>query len=421
MLNVLRKIIPKPLLSAYHYCLAALGAIVYRFPTHEITVIGVTGTKGKTSTTELIYEFLSEAGHKVALSNTIHFKIGDEDDRNMFKMSMPGRMFLQRFFRKAVDAGCTHMVLELTSQGVLQHRQRFIELDALVFTNLSPEHIESHGSYENYRDAKLKLAKLLSVSSKNHTVMVVNKDDKEHTRFLEYDADQKLTFGLSELESYSTKGGSIEFSFHGKEFTSHLSGEFNIYNILGALVTAHAFGVKPEEIQNVLDRFTGIPGRLEKVEAGQDFPVIVDYAHTPDSLEKVYRVYEDVNKICILGNTGGGRDKWKRAEMARIAENHCSHIILTNEDPYDEDPVAIVEEMAHAIHIPKYEIEMDRRKAMNKAFQKAQDGEGDIVIITGKGTDPYIMGPNGDNILWDDATIAHEELASLLKKTENSK
>ena len=401
-------------MSAYHYTMAVLGAVIYRFPSRDLVIIGVTGTKGKTSTTELIYEFLKEAGLSVALSNTIHFKIGDKEERNMFKNSMPGRMFLQRFFRRALDSGCTHVVLEMTSQGVLQHRHKFIELDALVFTNLSPEHIEAHGSYENYRNAKLKLAELLSISSKNHTIMVANKDDKEHVRFLAYDANTKLTFSLSELDSYSTKGGSIEFTFHGKHFTSHLSGVFNLYNILGALVTTHSFGVTPDQIQRVLDRFTGIRGRLESIDAGQDFKVIVDYAHTSDSLRKVYDVYEDMKKICILGNAGGGRDTRKRSEMARIAEEYCSYIYLTNEDPYDEDPRAIVDEMAHSIHIPKYEIEMDRRIAMNKAFLRAKAGEGDIVIITGKGTDPYIMGAGGNNIPWDDATVAREELARLV-------
>jgi len=163
-----------------------------------------------------------------------------------------------------------------------------------------------------------------------------------------------------------------------------------------------------------VEEFSGIRGRMEFIEGGQDFVAVVDYAHTPDSLEKVYEAFQYAKKICVLGNTGGGRDKWKRVEMGTIAGKHCSHIILTDEDPYDEDPLQILEEMKKGITRPIHETILDRRDAIAKALSVAQTG--DAVLITGKGTDPYIMGPGGDKKEWDDATVVREELKKLMGK-----
>jgi len=200
----------------------------------------------------------------------------------------------------------------------------------------------------------------------------------------------------------------------GQTIKSKLSGKFNIYNMLAALTYAKTQNIGPAIIKNALEKFEGIRGRVERIEEGQDFTVIVDYAHTPDSLEKLYEAFQNQKKICVLGNTGGGRDKWKREAMAEIAEKHCSEIILTNEDPYDEDPRQIAEAMANAIKETPADIIMDRREAINKALSSA--GTGDAVLITGKGTDPFIMGPNGAKTPWDDATVTREELKKILKK-----
>lgn len=422
MMHTLKQLIPDWLLNVarpvWHYTLAVLGALLYRFPSKEITVIGVTGTKGKTSTVEIISAVLEKAGYSTAVSSTLRFKIADENRRNMKKMTMPGRLFLQRFFRKAVKRGCDYAVVEMTSQGVLQYRHAFVYLDALVFTNISPEHIEAHGSFENYLEAKLTLARLLEKSPKAPTIMVANADDPEGHRFLEVDADVKTPFSKNDGAPFEVGNKGISFTFRGTQITSPLAGEFNLYNILAAATLAEALDVPTKTIKEAVEQFNGIRGRLERVRLDhdvpaeirdkQDFSIIVDYAHTPDSLEKVYDVFPRANKICVLGNTGGGRDKWKRKEMAKIAENHCEHIILTNEDPYNEDPRAIVEEMAKALSIPKYEIIMDRRKAIRAAIERAKTD--DVILITGKGTDPYIMGPRGSKIPWDDATVVREEL-----------
>lgn len=411
-LRTIKKVIPAQVFRffqpAYHFVLGFLGALVYRFPAQEITVVTVTGTKGKTTTTELIAHILRASGKKVALSNTVHFVINEKETKNLYKMSTPGRFFVQGFLRKAINAGCEVAVMEVTSQAVLQHRHRWLAPDAFVFTNLSPEHIEAHGSYENYRDAKLEIAHELERSNKPERHVLANIDDKEAGKFLDINVEHTHPFSLDDVRPIEETASGTSFRFHNQRVESNLPGRFNVYNQLAAAKTAQAIGVEPEQIVEALNSFKGIRGRLEAIDEGQPFGVYVDYAHTPDSLKKVYETFDNAKKICVLGNTGGGRDKWKRREMAKIAESHCSQIILTNEDPYDEDPRKIVEEMARAISIPKYEIIMDRREAMRHAFELAEAD--DVVLITGKGTDPFIMGPNGTKEPWDDASVAREEL-----------
>ena len=418
ILYKIKKIIPTGLIEKlrpiYHYKLAFLGALIYRFPSRRINVVAVTGTKGKTSVVEITGALLEEAGYKVALASTLRFKIGDKSENNLFKMTMPGRFFLQKFLRSAVRAGCQYAVIEMTSEGAKQYRHKFIELDALIFTNLAPEHIESHGSYGEYVKAKLKIAKALEKSKKPRRILVVNQDDAEAPKFLEAKVPEKYTYSLKDAEPFVLQKEGLEMTFGGEKIKSHLSGVFNIYNMLGAAIYAKSQNISAEILKSALEKFKGIRGRVERIDEGQDFTVIVDYAHTPDSLEKLYEAFQNQKKICVLGNTGGGRDKWKRKEMAKIAEKHCSEIILTNEDPYDEDPKAIVDEMKNAIKETPVEIIMDRRQALNEATKRAKTG--DAVLITGKGTDPYIMGPKGAKTPWSDSAVAHEELRKILKK-----
>ncbi len=424
MRKILKKIIPQSLFKTlqplYHYILAFLGAVIYRFPSKKIHIVAITGTKGKSTTTELVNAILEEAGIQTALAGTIRFKIGKESRENKHKMTTPGRFFLQHFLREAVDAGCTHAVIEMSSEGAKQFRHKFIDMDALIFTNLAPEHIESHGSFEKYRNAKLSLGKALQSSSKKRKVLVVNRDDKSAGLFLALSVDEQYTYSLKDVEPYTSTDHSTMFTHEGMTFRSHLPGEFNIYNMLGALTYAESQNVPLDVIKKAFEKFTGARGRMEYVELPHDHPlkrkqnfsVIVDYAHTPDSLEAVYKVFKEQDTICILGNTGGGRDTWKRPEMAKKADEYCGRIILTNEDPYDEDPMKIISDMKRGIKKHRPEIILDRREAIHRALKKAKKDS--VVIITGKGTDPYIMGPHGTKTPWDDATVVREELERVL-------
>ena len=424
-MNSLKKIIPaffiKIASPIYHFSLAFLAGIFYWFPSRKIFLIGVTGTKGKTTTIEIINAILEEAGEKTALSSSLRFKIGKETRKNDKKMTMPGRFFIQRFLRQAVRANCQYAIIEITSEGASQYRHTFLSLNAMVFTNLAPEHIESHGSFENYRKAKLKIFKTLTWSPKRPRIIVVNEDDPNGRYFLDFRVEEKKVYGLNLAQPYKIKGSGLEFSFAGEKIISPLSGEFNLMNILASIVLARVIHIDIGTIKKALEKFSGVEGRVERIalekenllHSKQDFSVIVDYAHTPDSLEKIYEVFQSSKRICVLGSCGGGRDKWKRPELGRIASNHCDEIILTNEDPYDEDPKEIIKDIASGIREDKdYEIVMDRGEAIKKAVVRAKTG--DTVIITGKGSEPWLMGANGTKIPWSDREMAREAIANKL-------
>ncbi|MFA6095961.1 MAG: Mur ligase family protein, partial [Candidatus Paceibacterota bacterium] len=255
----LKKFIPTRLFSwvapAYHYAMALVGALVYRFPSRRIIVVAVTGTKGKSSVTEILNAILEEAGFKTAVSNTIQFKIGDESDDNLYKMSMPGRMFMQRFIRRAVNAGCQYAVIEMTSQGAEMYRHRFIDIDALIVTNIAPEHIEAHGSYENYVKAKLEIARAVAHSGKKRTMIIVNKEDKESPRFLAYDPTEKYEYSIEEGRPMTLGKQGFSMTYGGVAMTSPLSGEFNVYNCLAAMTFARTQGIGVDVMGRAIEKF----------------------------------------------------------------------------------------------------------------------------------------------------------------------
>lgn len=419
ILNLIKKIIPSKIFSklqpAYHYAFVLLGAIIYRFPSRQIKVIAVTGTKGKTSTTEILGKILETAGYKVATSSTLQFSLSGKATRNLYKMSMPGRMFMQKFLRQAVNAGCQYAILEMTSEGSRLYRHKFINLDGLIFTNISPEHIESHGSYEKYLEAKLEYAKALNSSPKKNKILVTNAEDKESNKFIQLASQaQKISFSINEAEPYELNDNQSILTFKKETITTRLVGKFNIYNILAAATMAEALGIPPFTIKQALEKIEVIAGRMQKVLSAhpkQDFDVIVDYAHTSDSLTKAYESLGNKKKICVLGSCGGGRDKWKRPQMGKVADTFCDSIILTNEDPYDEDPDKIICDITTSITKPYKKI-IDRREAINYAISEAKTN--DVVIITGKGTDPYLMEANGKKTPWSDYEVAREEILKVL-------
>lgn len=425
LLYYIKRFIPTTLFRflqpPYHLFFAVLGSLLYGAPSKEITVIGVTGTKGKSTVVELINAIFEADGKRTAVSGTIRFKLGEKSERNLYKMTMPGRFFMQRFLRDAVNEGCDVAIVEMTSQGVLQYRHKFIHLDALVFTNLSPEHIESHGSYEKYIEAKLKLARELEKSRKRPRFMIANKDDNQGARFLQARVEHTIPYGLSDLELHTLNKEDISLVINGTTLRVPLVGLFNVYNTLAAISCARAFGVPLKTIHSALLNLSPIKGRVERIQtppgSKKTITAVVDYAHTPDSLEKLYQAFPKSKKVCVLGNTGGGRDTWKRPEMARIADKYCQKIILTNEDPYDENPEKIIEDMVRGIEDEtKLSVIMDRRKAIRTALEGAPNGG--VVLITGKGTDPYIMGPHNTKTPWSDTKVVQQEIASLFGEHE---
>ena len=462
----IKKFIPLFLLNWYHFCLAAFAAFLYRFPSYKrrgkskkIKVIGVTGTNGKTTAVYLTAKILESAGYKVALISSIKFKIGDIEWKNTLKMTMPGRFKLQRFLRQAVGAGCDYVVLEVTSEGIKQHRHRFIDFDVAVFTNLTPEHIEAHRGFENYRAAK---GKLFQATKGIH---IINLDDENTKYFLGFPSNKKYVFTarrdptspelgrgrvspklqIVKAQNCRVLNNGVKFSVNETEFNLNLLGKFNIYNALAAICVALSQGVDLETCKAGLEKVKGIPGRMEIV-IREPFIVIVDYAHTPDALEKVYQTVKQVSGfkfqvsrrlICVLGAAGGGRDKWKRQEMGKIAAQYCDEIILTNEDPYDENPEKILDEIfsgfscfmpaPHRTCLPRRELVLlrgsgagfqvscfrilDRREAIKKALTLAKPG--DTVIVSGKGSEPWMCVAGGKKIPWDDREIIEQEFHKL--------
>ncbi|MEK7151532.1 MAG: UDP-N-acetylmuramoyl-L-alanyl-D-glutamate--2,6-diaminopimelate ligase [Patescibacteria group bacterium] len=419
LLDFGRKIIPKKLFNAarpiYHWGLNMIGGVIFGFPSRSMKVIAITGTKGKSTTVYMISRIFEEQGLSVAAVGSLGFKIKGYEWPNTLKMTLPGRLKLHNFLYKAKKVDVQYAVLEATSEGIAQHRLAGVKIDCAVFTNLHREHLESHGSFENYMAAKQKLF------LKTAGVHVLNIDDPYFEKFANFPARRKITYGK--------KWGMISpLRQPVSNLELKLIGDFNEYNGLAALAVAEAYGLDLEKAVNSLNSIEFISGRMEILRSPKGFNVVIDYAHTPDSLELVYKTLKNNLKpntyqlrqsfseasnlkprlICVLGAAGGGRDKWKRSEFGRIAAEYCDEIILTNEDPYDEDPVDILDQIEGGFiknqrSDIKFQKILDRKKAIETALTMAK--EGDIVVITGKGSEISMAVAGGRKIPWSDREI----------------
>ncbi len=453
--ELIKKFIPLFLLQWYHKVLALTANIFYGFPSNKMVVIGVTGTNGKSTTVHLIAKMFEDAGYKVGATSTVSFKIADREWLNNKKMTMLGRFALQKLLRQMVDVGCKYAVIETSSQGVEQFRHLGVNYDVAVFTNLTPEHIEAHGSFENYKKAKGKFFAHLAAKPRKvingkviPKVSVVNLDDEHGEYFAGFRADEKWLYKIqnskSEIRnkfqiqnSKLVEAGSVilnqsgsQFIIHNSKFILHLLGEFNIYNALAAVCVGLSQGLTLDTISKGLEKVFGVPGRMEFIDEGQSFKVLVDYAPEPASMRKLYEtvhksqfVVGDGRIIHVLGSAGGGRDKARRPILGQIAAENADYVIITNEDPYDEDPMEIINQvaagakecqMANAKCQMKelFEIE-DRGEAIAKALNLAS--EGDLVIITGKGSEQAICMADGRKVQWDDREKVREILRQIKK------
>ncbi|MEK7099370.1 MAG: UDP-N-acetylmuramoyl-L-alanyl-D-glutamate--2,6-diaminopimelate ligase [Patescibacteria group bacterium] len=436
LLTVIKRFFPRAafvrLQPLYHFFLAYAAAVRFWFPGRHLTVIGITGTKGKTTIVRLVHEVLSASGVGVMSASSLSFRIKDVETPNALKMTMPGRFFVQRLLRQASNAGCRYAVLEVTSQGIVQFRHRAIPFSGAVMTNIAPEHIESHGGFEPYLRAKLDLFWRLPKGG----AAVINRDDPHSARFSAATSAHKIFYGKDaivigakqwKISDVVIGADGIGFAVAGVAVRSPLLGMFNFYNILAAVAVGLSEGIALERIADAVVRVAGVPGRMEFV-ARSPVAVVVDYAHTPDSLKNVYTFLRQIPNpksqipkkrkgklICVLGAAGGGRDTWKRPAFGAIAERYCDDIILTNEDPYDEDPEAIVGEIGRGIS-KNFEKIIDRGTAIRAAITRARAG--DTVVITGKGAELWIMGPKGSKLSWDDRRVVREALNDGLPPAE---
>ena len=411
-LRRIKKLIPKSVFDffapIYHTALAWGGAVMYGFPSRSMKVIGVTGTKGKSTTVFLISKLFEGTGEPAAAIGSLGFKIKDKEWPNNLKMTMPGRFKLQKFLAQAKKAGCKYVALEVTSEGIKQKRHLGIKFDCAVFTNLHKEHLESHGTFENYYKAKQELFK------ETENVHVLNGDDPHMKLFSGFHAKHKIFYGIGtgdmRAENIQLGEGESSFEVYGTKFNIHFGGKFNVYNCLAALAVGAMYGIDLPKAEPIMGKVSNIRGRMEYVQKNP-FAVVVDYAHTPDSLEAVYQTLKPKRGklICVLGAAGGGRDKWKRPEFGKIASLYCDQIILTDEDPYDENPRTILEEVRSGIGKEKIQTVkeiLDRKEGIKTAISMAE--QGDVVVITGKGSETSMAVAGGKKIPWSDRDIVAE-------------
>jgi len=403
-------------------------------PGRKLRVIGVTGTDGKTTTTNLIYKILLAANIKAGMISTVNAVIGDEVLDTGFHVTTPDAHDVQRYLAKMVEAGLTHVVLETTSHGWSQHRVDACEFDVGVVTNITHEHMNEHGNYENYRAAKARLFSSLEITREkpqgNPRLGVINRDDHRSFEFLNnFIKTNKMNYGLGDGADvralnieYSPSG--IHFTAQSKDFqvnmTSKLVGAYNVSNCLAALTAAvYGLGIKPEVAAQGIASLEGIPGRMERIDMGQDFTAIVDFAHTPNALKvslEAGRTMSSGKVISVFGSAGL-RDKEKRRMMAETSAELADLTVLTAEDPRTESLEGILDEMAAGARSrggregETFWRVSDRGEAIRFALKLARPG--DIVLSCGKGHEQSMCFGTVEH-LWDDRIAMRAALAEYL-------
>lgn len=425
-LRLLRKIIRPSWRKPYHATLGWLAAVRYGFPSRRLVVIGITGTDGKSSTAILTAAALAASDHKVGLSSTVWYQVGDKRWLNTSHMTMPGRFALQKLLRQMVEAGCKYAVLEVSSEGLNQGRLLGVDIDVAVITNLTPEHIQSHGSFEKYRQAKKKLFTMTANGKRKfifgtpiQKVAIVNGDDPQADFFLSCAVDERIVVTTKEqaltsgpvhaqkrVTNILTEMRGSSFTLDGAPFTVQLPGVYNVINASQAIMAARSVGVPYEVARQGIATVTDIPGRFDVIQRdGKE--VVIDYAVTPAAMKQLYTTIRQRGAkkiIAVFGAAGGGRDTWKRPELGAMAEQLTDHIILTTEDPFDEDPQTIADQILKGIvHQEKVEIILDRQAAIQRALEIAQPG--DVIALTGMGSETSMNVAGGRQIPWSDKDV----------------
>lgn len=402
------------------FALAQLSAAYYGNPSRELKMIGVTGTKGKTTTTFMIKSLLEKAGIKTGLIGTIQNMIGDEVVPTEF--TTPESNELNKLIRRMVNEECRACVMEVSSHSLYMKRVGLLDFDLAVFMNLAPEHLDFHKTMEEYASAK----KILFDSLKPEATAIINTDD-EYGRFMVKDSQAEyVTYGTREGAEY--KISDISISFEGTEFTlssqeqqvrihTALKGEFNAFNSTVAYLCGLKSGLESSAVIGSIKTAGQVPGRFEILTDGKK-KVIIDYAHNPSSLEQVLKSIRKIspheNLVTVFG-CGGNRDVYKRPVMGKIASELSNHVIITSDNPRFEDPMAIISDILKGVSAGNYEVEADRTKAVEKAIKESP--EGSVILLAGKGHEDYVI-INGVKSHLSDRELAAEFLG-LRKDAEN--
>lgn len=402
--------------------MAIISNIFYDHPTTKLNLIGVTGTNGKTTTTHLIDKILTDHQKKTGLIGTMYTKIGDDvfDTNN----TTPESIVLQQSFSRMVDQGVQTAIMEVSSHALHLGRVRGCDFNIAVFTNLTQDHLDYHETMEAYRNAKgLLFAQLGNTyHQKSAKVAILNSDDPTSVEYEKMTSAQVITYGID--KDCDVRAKNIEITPNGTTFeltafqqkltvSLKLIGKFSVYNALAAIATCLAEGIDLASIISSLEEVEGVSGRFEPVDAGQQFTVIVDYAHTPDSLENVLKTIREFAKgeIHVVVGCGGDRDRTKRPLMAKIASQYCDHVLLTSDNPRSEDPNEIIKEMEKGIVGSDYTSIVDRKQAISHAVSKARPH--DIILIAGKGHETY-QTIGTENFFFDDRLVAKKAIEERL-------
>jgi UDP-N-acetylmuramoyl-L-alanyl-D-glutamate--2,6-diaminopimelate ligase len=403
--------VPQLVVADAREAMALAADAFFGTPTRELEVAGVTGTNGKTTTAFLLFAILAAAGRRPGLLGTIENRVGGE--RRAAVRTTSEAIDVQRLLREMLDAGVRSCAMEATSHGSALKRLLGIRFAVLVFTNLSQDHLDFHGTLEEYFDAKRRLFTEPDVDGRRPRAVVNAGDD--HGRRLAEElrelGEEPVTFDLADAGELELTAGGARFTVDGIRIETRLRGRFNVENVLGAVKAARVLGIEPNAIARGIDHLTGVPGRFEAVDEGQPFTVLVDYAHTPEALENVLTEAREITTgrlVCVFG-CGGDRDRSKRPLMGEVVARLADSAIVTSDNPRSEDPEAIIDEILTGMP-GEPETEPDREAAIAAALERA--GEGDIVVIAGKG---HEQGQEfADRVVpFDDREVARETLRRL--------
>lgn len=394
-----------------------LASNYYNEPSKDLKVIGVTGTNGKTTTTHLIQAILQEAGKKVGIIGTLYTRIDDYE--HIIGHTTPEALDIEQFMDIVRDHKGEAVVMEVSSHALDLGRVSKINFNAAVFTNLTQDHLDYHKTMEEYKRCKLKLFQ--QIPSEENCFCIINADDAYAADFIDASGKLAYTYGID--QPADVKASNLNTGLKGTKFKVkykdgsfdikiNLIGLFSVYNALAAIAFALRDGIAPAVIQSALQKVKGVPGRFEQVDAGQDFTVIVDYAHTPDGLENILKTARQLveKRLITVFGCGGDRDKTKRPLMGEIAARYSDFSVVTSDNPRSEEPEAIIEDIIPGVERvsgARYAIIPDRREAIRHAVNLAR--QGDMVIIAGKGHETYQL-VKGQVFDFDDRVVAAEYL-----------
>lgn len=421
--KVAKKIIPKglfPKIETYgHLAEGVIYNVKAGYPAHSMKVIGVTGTNGKTSTSFMIHRMLHDAGYKVGLMSTVAYGVGDDirpQIHHMTNVPMPELMQRLKWMKAQ---GVEYLVLETTSHALAQNRVYGVPYSIAVLTNLTHEHLDYHKTFENYRAAKVKLFQLANKNRKGMRLGIVNGDDPNARYFTEAIANP-IRYGIdngdvrAENVKLSSDGVQYDTTIEGKKYhiKCHIPGSFNVYNSLAAVCVGHALGLSEKQVEQGIANLSGVEGRMTRIDEGQDFSVIVDFAHTPDSFEKLFKDLKPVvkGKLIVLFGSAGRRDEAKRAIQGELAGKYADEVVITEEDDRDIDGKQILEQIAAGAEKAGKKRDKDlffvhdRPEAIQFAINQAK--KGDTVLLLGKGHEKTIERADGEHP-WDEIGTAH--------------